>query len=414
MAERLTNLEAVESLSASRAGPARRVLVAVDGLSNADAPAVAARLEGQLRARLPSLEVVAMVTTWDGRRVIVTPWTAECGGPMPLAPPLTVGGIDGASSAWREVLREAVRGRYDVSALVSGAPRDEDAEWFATLVSPVLEGGFDYVCPAYLRCRTDAAINTGIVYPLTRALYGGALRQPLGGEGAVSLSLAERLLAESDWRSDPASAGSDAWLVGKVLTSGARVCQAWLGRWPRTEPGPESVSHTLARVLGLVFREMERHAARWQRRTAPGPVPSFGVSGLLDEGPEPPVARFAAAFELGQRELAPVWSLVLPPLTALGLRRAAAAGEALRIPDEIWVRVVYDVAVAHFARLVERRQLLLAMTPNYLGWVASFTNEVRGLDADATEARIEALCRAFEREKPYLIARWRWPDSFNP
>jgi hypothetical protein len=54
------------------------------------------------------------------------------------------------------------------------------------------------------------------------------------------------------------------------------------------------------------------------------------------------------------------------------------------------------------------------MTPLYLGWVASFTNETRALDAAATEARVEELCAAFEREKPYLISRWRWPDGFSP
>ena len=72
--------------------------------------------------------------------------------------------------------------------------------------------GFDFVCPAYLRHRTDGAINTGIVAPLVRTLYGQALRQPLGTEAALSPTLARRLLADEDWRRRPAEAGSDAWL----------------------------------------------------------------------------------------------------------------------------------------------------------------------------------------------------------
>ena len=54
------------------------------------------------------------------------------------------------------------------------------------------------------------------------------------------------------------------------------------------------------------------------------------------------------------------------------------------------------------------------MTPLYLGWVRGFVEDVRELDADGTEARVEALCDWFEREKRYGIARWRWPDNFNP
>jgi hypothetical protein len=63
---------------------------------------------------------------------------------------------------------------------------------------------------------------------------------------------------------------------------------------------------------------------------------------------------------------------------------------------------------------MERRQLLASLTPLYLGWIASFAGETRSLDEQAAEARVEALCAAFEQEKRYLIARWRWPDGFNP
>jgi hypothetical protein len=34
-------------------------------------------------------------------------------------------------------------------------------------------------------------------------------------------------------------------------------------------------------------------------------------------------------------------------------------------------------------------------------------------DAAAGDARLERLCLAFEAEKPYLIARWRWPERFR-
>ena len=64
------------------------------------------------------------------------------------------------------------------------------------------------------------------------------------------------------------------------------------------------------------------------------------------------------------------------------------------------------------ARAVERRQLLLSLTPLYLGWVAGFVEETQSLAPEAVEDRVESLCLAFEREKRYLISRWRWPDAF--
>jgi hypothetical protein len=165
-----------------------------------------------------------------------------------------------------------------------------------------------------------------------------------------------------------------------------------------------------------VFVEMERRAERWQRVEGSEPVPFFGDPGTpVEEAARVDVRVLAERFRLGQRELDAVWGLVLPPATRLALRRAAAEPpESLRIDDSLWARIVFDFAVAHSTRAVERGQLLRSMAPLYLGWVGGFVNEVRGLDGAASEARVETLCAAFEREKRYLVGRWRWPDSFNP
>ena len=59
--------------------------------------------------------------------------------------------------------------------------------------------------------------------------------------------------------------------------------------------------------------------------------------------------------------------------------------------------------------------LLLALVgATMVAWVASFAAEMQEARSDEAEHRLEALCLAFEAEKPYLISRWRWPDRFNP
>jgi hypothetical protein len=179
----------------------------------------------------------------------------------------------------------------------------------------------------------------------------------------------------------------------------------------RTDP-----SEVLARVLGLVFAEAERQPAFWQRVAAPRRVPVFG-SPARPEGPapQPDVETLADAFRLGLRELAPIWHHVLPPGTLFLLERSGTQpAAAFRLEDRLWARVVFDFAVAHSVRSVERQQLLRSMTPLYLGWVAGFANELQGLDALAAEERVEKLCRAFEAEKRYLVGRFRWPETFAP
>ena len=126
-------------------------------------------------------------------------------------------------------------------------------------------------------------------------------------------------------------------------------------------------------------------------------------------------APMVSSFLLGSRSLQDVWGTVLPPVTLLDLKRLTLlAPKQFRVPDELWVRILYDFALGFRLRTMNRTHLLGALTPLYLGWVASYINEAAADPAFHAEARLERLARAFEDGKPYLVRRWRWPDRFNP
>jgi len=295
-------------------------------------------------------------------------------------------------------------------------PRPADPGWLRALLDPVLGGAADVVAPSYARGRFEGVLVTGIVYPLTRALFGQRLRQPLGREIVLSRRLVEHLSLDEEWRSDPVYAGADLWVITKALVRECRCAQVFLGPRPVPQAQPADVSDALARVLGSLFHEMSRHAPHWQKIRGSRPVATFGDEVLPGQpGTAPQPAPLVSAFTLGWQDLRGLWSQVLPPNTLYALQRVAReAPGALRFPDALWARIVYDFAVAWRVKTMDRLQLLRSLTPLYLGWIASFVNEAAALDAAATEERVERLCLAFEAEKPYLIVRWRWPDRFTP
>lgn len=394
------------------ASPAHgEILIALEPGNRESARESAASIRARLASRFSGCTATVLVATAGPETALVDPADAPDAPPAAANPALAEGAIAGHL---RAVLQEADRRGARAAGFLSAGAHDESVDWLGLLLQPILEADFDFVCPAYRRGRLDGMLNTAIVYPMTRALYGRRLRQPTGWEAAISLGLARSLLAQPAWRRDPMYAGSRAWLVASVLAGPFRACQAWLGRWPGSAGQVEDASHALARIVGPLFHEMERHADRWQRAEGSEPVPSFGQAGLLNgEASEVDLGALEDGFRLGLRELEALWGLVLPPATLLALRRAAAAGQA-RVSDPLWARIVYDFAVAHYTRAVEPQQLLRSMTSLYLGWVRGFADDVRELDGDGTEARVEALCGWFEREKRYAISRWRWPDGFNP
>jgi hypothetical protein len=121
------------------------------------------------------------------------------------------------------------------------------------------------------------------------------------------------------------------------------------------------------------------------------------------------------SFALGYRNLREIWAIALSPATMLDLKRICqTAPERFQFPDETWVRVVCDFALGYHLRILNRDQLLRALTPLYLGWVASFVIQMNDAGPDEVERRVEQLCLTYEAQKPYLISRWRWPDRFSP
>ena len=120
------------------------------------------------------------------------------------------------------------------------------------------------------------------------------------------------------------------------------------------------------------------------------------------------------SYRLGYRELRDIWTWVLPPKTLIELGRLIAVAPAqFVLDDELWARTIYDFALAYRLRVLARDHLLRSLVPLYLGWLASFVQQTRDQAPDAVEQRVERLCLAFEAQKPYLIARWRWPERLR-
>jgi hypothetical protein len=115
-------------------------------------------------------------------------------------------------------------------------------------------------------------------------------------------------------------------------------------------------------------------------------------------------------YRQGLTDLEPIWRQILADDTFTQLRDLqGTSGTDCRIPDELWVQVVYDAATAYRKRIMPRDHLLKALTPLYLGRTASFVYATQGLTSTESEKNIEALCHTFERMKPYLVERWQPP-----
>lgn len=320
-------------------------------------------------------------------------------------------GIPGKGSAFRMIFRIAQELEAKACVVVDSDLRSITPEWFDLLARPVLHAGYDFVAPYYHRHKYDGTITNSVVYPLTRALYGLRVRQPIGGDFGLSARLIARYLLRDDWETDVARYGIDIWMTTIAIAEGFRVCQSFLGAklHDAKDPGAD-LSAMLHQVVGSVFTLMQEYEWVWRAREGSQPVDLFGFR--FDVGLDPievNVERMLDAFRSGCEELREVWALALRPDTHAALRKLGcevARNPQFHLDDELWARVICEFASAHRKWPLERGHLLRSLTPLYLARVASFVIETQSLFSAQVEERIEHLCLCFERLKPYLLAQW--------
>jgi len=393
------------------------VVVAFLTYNNADTlPGVMATAARGVVESLPDATVVfvdADAGSSDGTRelvaaagvpTVVTTYEAPIGERMAVP----FHGIPGRGRALHVALGAAQRLRPRVVLVLEADVVSLAPQWIERLASPVWEEKADFIAPAYARHRFDGTITHLLIAPLVRALYGRQLRQPLGGAHALSGRLVEHLLVHPRWDWNGREL-ADVWMLGTAIADGFSVAEAWLGpRVIQSRTRTTDLPAMVAQTLGGVLTVMDRHDDLWREVRGSEPLPAVGEALLPSTEPRlVDVDRMLSAFALGLRDLTPVWEHVLAPDTlgdVLSLETADAA--SFRFPDDLWARVVYDFALGHHYTVIHREHLLRSLVPLYLGRTAAYVLTTGDRGAAASEAAADAVARAFERQKPYLVERW--------
>ncbi len=318
-------------------------------------------------------------------------------------------GIPGKGSAFRTIFDIARMLSARACIVVDSDLRSITPEWVELLIKPVLRGSFDFVSPLYLRHKYDGTITNSIIYPLTRALYGKQVRQPIGGDFGFSGDLAEFYLSKDVWDTDVARYGIDIWMTTTAIANNFRVCQSFLGAkiHDAKDPGAD-LSAMLFQVVGATFDLMEQYSDKWKSIVKSEAVPTFGFKYAV--GLEPVsvnIKRMIERFRLGAKELKTIWDKFLPEDVIEYLNIAAKLPENdFVFSNELWVGIIYSFALAAHTRAINKEHLLKALTPLYIGKTASFVKETAESTPEQVEEKIEELSRLFEDKKNILRENW--------
>jgi len=392
----------------------------VDLLLGISGPVNVTDLRQQAPSLLESAGIAGAVIAYPdggGREALNSDSDASAAGFIPYS--LT--GSDPATLPWvissvaqKAICSLAVDLSAKVCVVLHGDLKMLSVERLQTLTQAIHEKQCDLILPIYQSRKFDGLLNHSILAPLARALYGQRVRYPLAQDFGCSARMFQKLSEFTGGRER--SDGSLLWPATQAAMASYQVCQAIVDVHHQAQTEGLELSTILTSLVGSAFAEMETYAPYWQRVRNSQPTATYGKALQQTSDGDPVDAKpLVESFVLGSRNLQEIWSLVLPPVTLLELKKLSrCTPESFRMPDELWVRIIYDFALAYRLRTINRGHLMGALTPLYLGWVASYVQEVAARSPLAAEQRFEQLARAYEEGKPYLVSRWRWPDRFNP
>jgi hypothetical protein len=263
----------------------------------------------------------------------------------------------------------------------------------------------EFLAPRYRRHPRDGLLVTQLARPLVRALYGVALDEPLGAEFSCSGRFVSHCLDRDIWEHEVARFAIDLWLRAEAVADGFAVGQIW-----RPAAAPAGTRATLReavqQVVLALIESLREHDSFW--------LSAHGVAELRTWGndpgvaPDPPSWDYEALGEEARRDIREIRPLLEGVLDTDLLARLVhdVSAPALRLDDELWVKVVYAFATAARRGTTGVEHLAGVFVPLYLWRAAAFMSQTSHEADAAVQARLDSLGETFQRLRSLLVDSW--------
>ncbi len=321
-------------------------------------------------------------------------------------------GLPGKGTSLRGVFEAAILLNAKAIAMFDADLRSITPEWVKLMIDPIVNQSAGFVAPFYRRHKFDGTITNHIVYPMTRALHGVDLRQPIGGDFGFSPELAEFYMKEDVWDTDVAKFGIDIWMSTSAINEGYNVVQSYLGTKIHGAKDPGSdLGPMFHQVISTLFYLMGKYENKWRQETSLKPVPIINYKEEVAqlEPVNVNLKKLKTEFIDGFNHFKPMYKHILSAENTARLEsihRSWESGKDEELDAELWSKILYDFAVIYQLWQRNRRRLVDIITPLYFGRTKSYCEQVINMSSDEAEAVVQKQAEVFEKNKPYLIERF--------
>ncbi len=317
----------------------------------------------------------------------------------------------GKGRVLRYSLKKALELDAKVFVIIHPDAQNVQPVWMKKLVEPV-SANFYYVAPLYVRHKDQDLLNSIIIYPLTRSLYGWRIRRPMGEELAFRRDILENIVKEDIWNRYIENDGLNICLSTLAMCYRKPMGQVFMGQ-PRKaalQDGEKFITQ-FKNLVGTILSLMEPLVSYWKKVKWSRPTAILGID---TEDVEPPeeisidTDSLHERFMDGFRKYEEFWREIVSESVFNKVQEIRNLDmHHFNFPDQTWTMLIYDFALAFREKDKEfREHLLEALVPLYFGKALSYIRRTERMSIQQAEDCIESQCMAFEENKPYLVSRW--------
>lgn len=158
--------------------------------------------------------------------------------------------VKGKGNNVYNLFKYAVKTKAKALVIVDADLKSITPEWIKKLATPILNGT-DFVAPLYIRHKYDGTITNNIAFPLVYSLFNKYIRQPIGGDFAVSASLIKYCLKQ-EWNETTRQFGIDIFITMNALIGNFSIEQVLLGMKIH-KPSAPKLNEMFIQVVNTLF-----------------------------------------------------------------------------------------------------------------------------------------------------------------
>lgn len=311
-------------------------------------------------------------------------------------------GVSGKGSAFKEIFKIAESARARACVVVDSDLKSITPKWIELLSAPILYSDYDFLAPYYARHKYDGTITNSIIYPLTTALYGKAIRQPIGGEFGISARLLNRyteLLADKKLPKEFLQFGIDIFLSTTAIAENYRIGQAFLGAKVHDPKNPKNLGPMFYEVVKTIFELSLKYKIIWQNVKKIKNVPIVGFQEIVGlEEVSVNRKELVKEFKKGYFENKNTYKKVLKPTTIKKIGKQAKKTKDEEISFSLWAEIVWSYVESCEAQKTSK-ELVESLIPLYFAFVATFIKKTQNMGNVEVEKYLEKLVAEFLKAK---------------